>query len=228
MLGVAPFTVAHLLLGRSAMPRYQRKDAFYAQAKEAGLRSRAAYKLEQLQKQYKFLRSGQRVVDLGAWPGGWLQVAARIVGRKGKVVGVDLKPISPLADAPHVAVLQADVSDADLIDRVRAELGAPADVVLSDLAPRLSGVRDRDQAEMRALAERAVELALHWLRPGGVLVIKVFMGADLPGLLNRIREEFSRVVTTRPEATRKGSSELYVVAFSPAAQVVRAPGKRQD
>lgn len=199
----------------SNMAKYRRKDAYYSQAKEAGLRSRAAYKLEQLQKQYKFLRPGDRVVDLGAWPGGWLQVAARIVGPRGKVVGVDRVPIPPLMALPDVTVVQADVFDRDLCERVRELLGGPADVVLSDLAPKLSGVKERDQAESRALVERAIELAVQWLRPGGVVVVKVFMGEELPALLDWIRSKFSRVTTTRPEATRKGSSELYVVASSP-------------
>ncbi len=209
----------------AVMPKYRRKDAFYTRAKEAGLRSRAAYKLEQLQKHYKLLRPGDKVVDLGAWPGGWLQVAARIVGQRGKVVGVDREPIPPLVDAPQVVVLQADVFEPGLVERVRAELGGAADVVLSDLAPKLSGVKDRDQAAARALVERAAELALQWLRPGGVLVMKVFMGAELPSLLERLRGAFARVVTTRPEATRKGSSELYVVASSPFASSLPQQGK---
>ncbi|MCX8073070.1 MAG: RlmE family RNA methyltransferase [Candidatus Binatia bacterium] len=194
------------------MSTYRRKDAFYSRAKEAGLRSRAAYKLEQLQKQYKLLRPGDKVVDLGAWPGGWLQVAARIVGPSGKVVGVDREPVAPLSDAPHVVIVRVDVFDPQLGERVQQELGGLADVVLSDLAPKLTGIRERDQAQARALAERAVELARRWLRSGGLLVIKVFMGSELPEFLAGLRREFGNVATTRPEATRKGSSELYVIA----------------
>jgi 23S rRNA (uridine2552-2'-O)-methyltransferase len=204
------------------MSAYQRKDAFYARAKQSGLRSRAAYKLEQLQRQYRVLRSGDKVVDLGAWPGGWLQVAARYVGPKGKVVGVDREPIPPLPDAPQVTVLQADVFDPQVGPQVGALLGQEADVVLSDLAPKLSGIKERDQMQARALAERAIELAREWLRPGGTLVVKVFMGEELPVVLKVLRECFANVATTRPEATRKGSSELYVIARG----FRREPGSR--
>jgi 23S rRNA (uridine2552-2'-O)-methyltransferase len=204
------------------MSAYQRKDAFYARAKQSGLRSRAAYKLEQLQRQYRVLRSGDKVVDLGAWPGGWLQVAARYVGPKGKVVGVDREPIPSLPEAPQVTVLQADVFDPEVGPQVGALLGQEADVVLSDLAPKLSGIKERDQMQARALAERAIELAREWLRPGGTLVVKVFMGEELPVVLKVLRECFANVATTRPEATRKGSSELYVIARG----FRREPGSR--
>ncbi|GIW44163.1 MAG: 23S rRNA (uridine(2552)-2'-O)-methyltransferase [Candidatus Binatia bacterium] len=197
------------------MSRYRRKDAYYAQAKAAGLRSRAAYKLEQLQKHYKLLGRGDKVVDLGAWPGGWLQVAARIVGPQGKVIGVDSVRIPPLPEAPQVTTLEADVFEPELAERVRRLLGGEADAVLSDLAPKLSGIKDRDQAQALALVERAAELAREWLRPGGVLVAKAFMGEDLPQVLKTLRQEFTNVMTTRPEATRKGSSELYVIARKP-------------
>lgn len=210
------------------MGAYERKDAFYARAKQSGLRSRAAFKLEQLQKQYRLLRLGDKVVDLGAWPGGWLQVASRLVGRKGTVVGIDREPIRPIPNAPHVQVVRADVYDPELVARVHAALGGQADVILSDLAPKLSGIRERDQARASALVERALDLAAAWLRPGGTLVVKVFMGEGLPALVAKLRQRFRSVVTTRLEATRKGSAELYAVArdFAPEPRGRSLAGER--
>jgi 23S rRNA (uridine2552-2'-O)-methyltransferase len=191
---------------------YRRKDAFYQQAKDAGLRSRAAFKLEQLQRQFHILRRGDRVVDLGAWPGGWLQVAARYVGPTGKVVGVDRVPVPPLPDFPQVQVLEADIESPEVQTRVAQSLGGAADVVLCDVSPKLTGVRERDWARARELAERAIELAAVWLRPGGTLLLKVFMSPNWKEIVDRLRSRFENVSSTRPEATRKGSSELYVIA----------------
>jgi len=191
---------------------YRRKDAFYQQAKDAGLRSRAAFKLEQLQRQFHILRRGDRVVDLGAWPGGWLQVAARYVGPTGKVVGVDRVPVPPLPDFPQVQVLEADIESPEVQTRVAQILGGAADVVLCDVSPKLTGVRERDWARARELAERAIELAAVWLRPGGTLLLKVFMSPNWKEIVDRLRSRFENVSSTRPEATRKGSSELYVIA----------------
>lgn len=202
------------------MGAYERKDAYYSKAKELGFRSRAAFKLEQLQKRYRLLRHGDKVVDLGAWPGGWLQVAARVVGPRGVVVGVDREPVPPIPGAPQVQILCADVYESNLVARVHTALRGPADVVLSDLAPKLSGIRERDRAQASALVERALDLAAAWLRPGGTLVVKVFMGEELPTLRAKLRRQFRSVVTTRPEATRKGSAEMYAIArgFMPQSE----------
>lgn len=194
------------------MSAYQRKDSFYARAKVQGLRSRAAFKLEELQREYRLLKPGDRVVDLGAWPGGWLQVSARMVGQNGRVVGVDVEPIPKLAGCPQVETLRADIESADVVGLVADKLGGLADVVLCDVAPKLTGIRDRDQARARHLTERAVELVQAWLRPGGTLLIKLFMGTETQELVARLRNEFARVDLTRPEATRPGSSEIYAIA----------------
>ncbi len=191
---------------------YRRKDAYYLEAKERGLRSRAAFKLEEIQRQYKILRRGDRVVDLGAWPGGWLEVSARYVGPEGKVVGVDTEPIPPFPKLPQVKTVQGDIQSDEIQTRVSEVLGGPADVVLCDVAPKLSGVRERDWAKAQQLAVRAIQLAESWLRPGGTFVLKVFMSPDWPELVGSVRARFAHVDTTRPEATRKGSSEMYVIA----------------
>ena len=190
---------------------YQRKDAFYVRAKAAGYRSRAAFKLEQLTQRYHLFHRGDRVVDLGAWPGGWLQVVARHVGPSGIVVGVDLQPIDPLPEK-NVRTLCGDVTAPDVQRCITDACGGKADVVLSDLAPKLTGVRARDDARAQALAEHTLELAAHILKPGGTLVIKLFMSDALPRYVARLRIVFGHVRTTRPDATRKGSDEMYTIA----------------
>jgi 23S rRNA (uridine2552-2'-O)-methyltransferase len=188
---------------------YQRKDRFYRQAKARGLRSRAAFKLDDLGR--RLLHAGDRVVDLGCWPGGWLQVAAGRVGGGGRVVGVDLRELQPL-DLPNVRVIRCDVADERTVERILGALEGPADVVLSDLSAQLTGVRDRDEASAGELVRVALRVADAVLRPGGALVCKVFMNSEYPRLLGEARRRFEEVTTTRAEATRRGSSELYWVA----------------
>ncbi|MEA2625915.1 MAG: rRNA (uridine2552-2-O)-methyltransferase [Candidatus Binatota bacterium] len=188
---------------------YRRKDRFYRRAKAEGLRSRAAFKLEDLGAE--LISPGNRVVDLGAWPGGWLQVAARHTGPNGVVVGVDLAEVPPIG-LPNVRVIRGDVRDPEIQSAVDAAVGGEADVVLSDLAPKLTGIRDRDQALAEELAAAALATALRLLRPGGGFVCKVFMGPAHAAFVSDVRRAFDRVTVTKPEATRAGSSELYVVA----------------
>jgi len=190
---------------------YERKDALYQRAKREGYRSRAAYKLLELQRRTHILRRGDAVVDLGAWPGGWLQVAAEHVGPRGLVLGIDVATIEPLP-LPEVRVLQADVADETLPVRALEVLGRPADVVLSDLAPKLTGVAPRDQAEAAALAEHALRFAAATLRLGGALVLKTFGGAEAEATRSALRRSYERVRLVALASTRKGSSELYLVA----------------
>jgi len=190
---------------------YQRKDAFYTRAKTAGYRSRAAFKLLELARRNRVFRHGDHVVDLGAWPGGWLQVASELVGTAGIVVGVDLQPIDPLPNR-NVVTLVGDITSSAVQTQILQACQGRVDVVLSDLAPKLSGVRARDQEQVRVLAESATAFAHEVLKARGKLVMKVFMSDDLRQLLDRLREGFASVRTTRPEATRKGSAEIYVIA----------------
>jgi 23S rRNA (uridine2552-2'-O)-methyltransferase len=190
---------------------YDRKDALYRRAKREGYRSRAAYKLLELEKRTRILRPGHAVVDLGAWPGGWLQVAAEIVGASGRVVGVDLVTIDPLP-ASQIVVLRGDVTDAGCIAAVCEALGRPADVVLADLAPKLSGIRPRDEARASELAQAAHDFAIATLATGGALVMKTLGGATGENTRRTLRERFSTVRQLGLDATRKGSSELYLVA----------------
>jgi len=201
--------------GASSIPQcvaaYIRKDAPYRAAKRAGLRSRAAPKLDELDKRYKLFRKGMRVLDLGCWPGGWLQIASRAVGPSGRVVGVDLEPVSDLA-IENVRVLLGDVLVAETRTALAEALGGPADVVLSDLAPNLSGVKVADRERHLELMEMAVDLADEFLSDGGALVIKLFSGveSEATALLKR---RIGKVAKSRPDSTRKGSSEIYAVAY---------------
>jgi 23S rRNA (uridine2552-2'-O)-methyltransferase len=190
---------------------YERKDAYYQRAKREGYRSRAAYKLEEIQRRARVLRAGQAVVDLGAWPGGWLQVAGAIVGARGVVVGVDVAEIAPLPLA-SVKLVHGDVGDPAIVAAIRELLGRPADVVLSDLAPKLSGIAPRDAARAEELAARALAAVDALLRPGGALVMKTFDGAGAEAVRAGVRARFASVRTIGLEATRKGSSERYLVA----------------
>jgi 23S rRNA (uridine2552-2'-O)-methyltransferase len=190
---------------------YDRKDAAYRRAKQEGYRSRAAYKLEELDRRFKLLARGARVVDLGCWPGGWLQIAARRVGPTGRVVGVDVKAAERVA-AEHVEIVTGDLRDEAIVERVRAALGGPADVVLSDLAPKLSGIRHTDAVRHAELVRLAIARSRAWLRPEGALVVKLFMDAEYQGLIAELREGFAAVRSSKPEATRRGSSELYTIA----------------
>ena len=191
---------------------YRRKDVHYRRARAAGYRARSAYKLAELDARFHLLRPGDRVVDLGAWPGGWLQVALERVGTRGLVVGIDQVRVDPLP-APNVRVVTGDVRDPTTASKLRAELGLLADVLLSDLSPKLTGVRETDEARWEELVDATLALLPSVLQPGGRLLMKVFMGSGYEEVLSRLRESFAEVRATRPAATRHGSSELYVVGL---------------
>ena len=195
------------------MAVYRPKDSVYRTARAAGLRSRAAVKLEEIDQRFKLFRRGQRVLDLGAWPGGWLQIAANRVGPSGRVVGVDLEPIEPLG-LDHVATIVGDARSAEVRASMAVALGGPADVLLCDMAPKLSGVKAADRARHLELAEAAIGCASHLLAPGGKAVIKLFSGVEGEAVA-LLRTCFESVSRFRPPATRKGSQELYAVAERP-------------
>jgi 23S rRNA (uridine2552-2'-O)-methyltransferase len=191
--------------------KYQPKDAFYRKAKKEGYRSRSAYKLAELERRFQLVKPGDRVVDLGAAPGGWLQVAAEVIGPKGKVVGIDLQAIQPFHE-PNIVVLQGDAASEDSAKKIEALLAGPADCVLSDLSPKLSGIRDADIARSVELIRLAHAVARRLLRPGGNLLVKSFVAEELRDFFLELKRDFSAVDRTRPEATRKGSSEIYFCA----------------
>ncbi len=191
---------------------YERKDSFHQRAKREGYRSRAAYKLEEIDRAQRLLRPGARVVDLGCWPGGWLQVAARAVGPRGRVVGVDLAALEPPLDLANVFAIQGDITEAPVLEEVLAKLGGPAEVLLSDAAPKLTGVRATDRAREEALLE-AIEAAVpRLLAPGGALLVKLLDCPEAAGFAKRIRARFASARQLRPAASRQGSSERYLLA----------------
>lgn len=184
-------------------------DPYVRKAQAEGMRSRAAYKLQQLSERDKLLRPGMVVVDLGAAPGGWSQVAARAVGEAGLVIGVDLLEMTPL---PGVRFLRGDFGDdtvlAGLLDLLE---GRAVDLVLSDMAPNISGVASVDQARSIGLAELALDFAHKHLKPQGNFLVKVFQGAGFEGLVAELRSHFVEVLIRKPEASRSRSSEVYLL-----------------
>lgn len=185
-------------------------DAYVQRAKAQGYRSRAAFKLLEIDEKDRLFRPGHVVVDLGATPGGWSQVAVAKVGGKGKVIAVDLLPMDSIAG---VRFIEGDFrEDAALAALDEALAGAKVDVVLSDMAPNLSGVSVADQARSIHLCELAVEFAVDHLRPEGALLVKVFQGAGFPELLKSMRLRFRTVVSRKPSASRGRSSEMYLLA----------------
>ena len=185
-----------------------RKDDYYNRAKQQGYRSRAAYKLKQLDSDAGLVSDGDTVVDLGAAPGGWLQVASELVGEGGTVVGVDLQRIDSI---DGVETIRGDMTEDETRERIVESVGE-ADVVVSDMAPNMTGEYSLDHARSVYLARTAFETALELLAPGGDFVAKVFEGPDTDELRADIDEEFEYVRTIHPDASRDASSELYMVA----------------
>ena len=200
------------------------RDHWYNKAKQEGYRSRAAYKLKQLDEAASLIGPGDVVVDLGAAPGGWLQVAAELAGPEGRVLGVDRQRIQPVdagEGASPVETLQGDLTEPDthaaILDRV-----GEADVVLSDLAPNMSGEYELDHARSVHLARQAAEVAMAVLTGGGDLCVKVFQGPDLEALRADVEREFTSVRVVSPEASRPSSSEVYLVAKGRLTAPVRS------
>lgn len=185
-------------------------DEFVKRAQREGWRSRAVYKLEEVQRRERLLRPGMGCVDLGAAPGGWSQFAAKILGPSGRLVATDILPMDAI---PGVEFIQGDFRDEAVLQRILAHLGTPrVDLVLSDMAPNLSGIGAVDQPRSIALAELALDFAQRVLAPEGDLLMKTFQGEGFDALLRELRRHFARVVTSKPKASRARSSEIYLLA----------------
>lgn len=190
----------------------QLNDPYVAKAKAEGYRSRAAFKLIEIDDKHHFLKPGAKVVDLGAAPGGWAQVAAKRVKAgegRGRVVGIDLLDMPPI---PHVEFMQLDFLDPSAPDKLKALMDGPADVVLSDMAANATGHRQTDHLKIMALVELAAEFAGEVLKPGGAFLSKVIQGGTEASLLAELKRDFATVKHIKPPASRSDSAELYLLA----------------
>ncbi len=186
------------------------EDAYVRRAQREGWRSRGVFKLQEIDDRDRLLRPGILVVDLGASPGGWSQLAARRLGGRGRVIAIDLLPMDPLAS---VSFIQGDFREDSSMARLSQEIGGqPVDLVMSDMAPNMSGVKAVDQSRSMYLSELAVDFAGTVLSPGGTLLLKVFQGEGFDSLLVELRQHFATVASRKPKASRPRSRELYLLA----------------
>ncbi len=188
-----------------------RTDYYRRKAREQGYKSRAAYKLLEAVQKYKLIRPGDRVLDIGAAPGGWLQVASEAVGDGGRIMGVDLSEIR--LNLPNVRTIRMDVYDPSTLEKVRALLGSEADVLLSDLSPKISGAWDLDHFRQIDLVLRSMSLGDEMLRKGGNAMLKLFDGERFTEAKREAEKRYSRVVVMKPKASRSESSEMYLVCL---------------
>lgn len=189
---------------------YDPKDFYFRKAKKEGLRARSAFKIDEILKRHRLLAKGDAVLDLGAAPGGFLQVLAEAVGETGVAVGVDLEPIRNLGKA-WVRTAIVDLLAPDALERIRALHAGRFALVASDMAPKTIGVKITDEARSLELVRMALGVAEETLRPGGAFVAKVFMGGEFPALKKELQARFETVVIVRPQATRESSYEVYVL-----------------
>lgn len=189
----------------------QLNDPYVARARREGLRSRAAFKLSEIDDKARFLKPGARVVDLGAAPGGWSQIAARRVGapQRGRVVAIDILPMEPV---PGVEFAQLDFLDAAAPERLKELLGGPADVVMTDMAANATGHARTDHLKIMALVEAAADFAREVLAPGGTFLAKVLQGGTEASLLATLKRDYKSVRHVKPPASRSDSAELYLLA----------------
>jgi 23S rRNA (uridine2552-2'-O)-methyltransferase len=186
-------------------------DPYVQQAQKDGYRSRAAYKLLEIDERDHLIKAGMVVVDLGATPGGWSQVAANKIGDKGKVIALDLLPLNPL---PRVEFIQGDFREDSVLAQLEEKLGGKQiELVISDMAPNISGIDLSDQARSIYLAELALEFAVQHLKPGGAFLVKVFQGVGFEDYVKTMRNHFRKVVSRKPKASRDRSSEVYMLGL---------------
>lgn len=192
--------------------RQRKKDQFHRLAKARGFRSRASFKLLQINKRYRFVKAGQFVLDLGAAPGGWLQAARQAVGTRGFVLGVDRQAIAPFPQA-NVVTIVGDIAQPEILEEIKDKAGRSFDVVLSDLAPNVSGVWEVDHARQIELARCAVRVGRQLLRPSGSMLVKVFQGSEAKDFQTEMRSLFREFRIVKPPASRAESAELYLLGL---------------
>ncbi len=192
--------------------RERKKDYFYRRAKEEQFRSRAAYKVLEVVERYGLIKPGDVVVDLGAAPGGWMQAALKVAGEKGFVLGVDVREILPI-EGENTRSIVLDINDLQAVEIIRDFLPGEADVVISDVSPNISGVWEVDHARQIDLSRRSLQIAVDVLKVGGNFFVKVFQGDLLDGFVSDVRGRFRFVRLVKPEASRKKSSELFILCL---------------
>lgn len=190
----------------------RKRDYFYKKAKEEKYRSRASYKLSQANNKYNFIKYGDTVVDLGAAPGGWIQVAKKIIGNKGFILGVDLRNIEPFPQ-DYVCTIICDITEPETRQRIVELLPKKADVILSDASPNISGIWEVDHARQIDLAQQALEIASEVLKPSGNFFVKVFQGDMLDDFVKKLKKCFDVVKIVKPQASRAKSSEMFVLGM---------------
>jgi len=190
---------------------FKRKDGYWKQAKREGKRSRAAYKLEEIDHRFRLFRKGQKILELGAAPGGWMEYVAGRIGPGGRILGIDLQAIKGLPTPPGMTLV-ADILTPETGDRIDELLPPPLDGAISDLAPNLTGIKATDQANSITILKKARELVEPRLADGGFFICKVFQGSELKSFQHELQRNFRRVTLAKPRASRKSSSEIYLVA----------------
>ncbi len=188
---------------------YRRKDGYWRMAKREGYRSRASYKLLQLNKKFHLIKKGDYVLDIGCAPGGWMQVAKEIVGENGYILGVDIQRI-PFFEEKNVEFLRKNVEDTDIVFKIK-ERAETFDVVISDISPKISGVWDVDHSRSVELSEKALNLAVELLRHDGNFLVKVFQGEFFSEFFQKVKSHFSYAKISSPQASRKSSAEVYII-----------------
>ncbi len=189
----------------------RKKEHYYKMAKKQQYRSRASYKLLQINKRFKVIKAGDKVIDLGAAPGGWSQVALEAVGEEGLVIGVDLEWIRPF-DEKNFLTVRGDFADGEILEQTKSLLSGMAQVVISDASPKLCGIKDIDNFRSADLADNALKVCDHLLMQSGNFILKAFQGQEFENIVKNIKERFKTVRTTKPPSSRKGSVEMYIVA----------------
>jgi 23S rRNA (uridine2552-2'-O)-methyltransferase len=191
---------------------YDPKDRFFRKAKQEGFAARSVYKLQEIDQKFKILKSGQTVLDLGASPGSWSQFASSRIGDRGRLLGVDLSPVT--VSLPNATFIQADLRDLNL-EEVFKEHGftPPFDLVISDMAPKTTGIKSVDQVRSMELCELALDVSRRFLKPGGNFVCKFFQSGAYGQLRNDFKKEFERLEALKPESTRTISKEIFLIGL---------------
>lgn len=190
---------------------YNPKDYFFHKAKKENYAARSVFKLEEIDRRYRILKPAMKILDLGAAPGSWSQFSSQKIGQKGRILGIDLQPVK--LTLPNAVFIAADLRDLNLEDTMKAQgIDPPFDLVLSDMAPKTTGIRVADQARSLELCELALQTARRFLKPGGGFVCKMFHSDEFEAFRRQVRESFAKVDFLRPESTRKESKEIFFIA----------------